>query len=85
MSAKYLIIEQVKLNTFNDLWSVKYFDQSYDDAFAKLVALETLKGKDDDNKVYYVVNQNHLWSKPSEWKINNEIKTAQETEQQELF
>ena len=85
MSAKYLIIEQIKLNTFNDIWSVKYFDQSYDDAFSKLVALETLKGKDDDNKVYYVVNQNHLWSKPSEWKINNEIKTAQETEQQELF
>ena len=85
MSAKYLIIEQVKLNTFNDLWSVKYFDQSYDDAFSKLVALETLKNKDDDNKVYYVVNQNHLWSKPSEWKINNEIKTAQETKQQELF
>ena len=85
MSAKYLIIEQVKLNTFNDLWSVKYFDQSYDDAFSKLVALETLKGKDDDNKVYYVVNQNHLWSKPSEWKINNEIKTAQETKQQELL
>ena len=85
MSAKYLVIEQIKLNTFNDIWSVKYFNQSYDDAFSKLVALETLKGKDDDNKVYYVVNQNHLWSKPSEWKINNEIKTAQETEQQELF
>ena len=85
MSAKYLVIEQIKLNTFNDIWSVKYFDQSYDDAFSKLVALETLKGKDDDNKVYYVVNQNHLWSKPSEWKINNEIKTAQETKQQELF
>ena len=84
MNDKYLILEQVKLNTFNDLWSVKYFDQSYDDAFSKLVALETLKSKDDDNKVYYVVNQNHLWSKPSEWKINNEIKTAQETDQEEL-
>ena len=85
MSAKYLIIEQVKLNTFNDLWSVKYFDQSYDDAFTKLVALETLKGKDDDNKVYYVVGQNHLWTKSSDVKIDSKIKTAQETEQQELF
>ena len=85
MSNKYLIIEQVKLNTFNDLWSVKYFDQSYDDAFTKLVALETLKGKDDDNKVYYVVNQNHLWTKSSDVKIDSKIKTAQETEQQELF
>ena len=85
MSNKYLILEQVKLNTFNDLWSVKYFDQSYDDAFTKLVALETLKGKDDDNKVYYVVSQNHLWTKSSDVKIDSKIKTAQETEQQELF
>ena len=85
MSNKYLIIEQVKLNTFNDIWSVKYFDQSYDDAFSKLVALETLKGKDDDNKVYYVVGQNHLWTKSSDVKIDSKIKTAQETEQQELF
>ena len=85
MSNKYLILEQVKLNTFNDLWSVKYFDQSYDDAFTKLVALETLKGKDDDNKVYYVVGQNHLWTKSSDVKIDSKIKTAQETEQQELF
>ena len=85
MSNKYLIIEQVKLNTFNDIWSVKYFDQSYDDAFTKLVALETLKGKDDDNKVYYVVGQNHLWTKSSDVKIDDKIKTAQETKQQELL
>ena len=85
MSNKYLILEQVKLNTFNDIWNVKYFDQSYDDAFTKLVALETLKGKDDDKKVYYVVNQNHLWTKSSDVKIDSKIKTAQETEQQELF
>ena len=85
MSNKYLILEQIKLNTFNDIWSVKYFDQSYDDAFTKLVALETLKGKDDDNKVYYVVSQNHLWTKSSDVKIDSKIKTAQETEQQELF
>mgnify|MGYP003139340686 FL=1 len=85
MSNKYLIIEQVKLNTFNDIWSVKYFDQSYDDAFTKLVALETLKSK-DDNKVYYVVNQKHLWTKTSDVKVDNEIKNpVQETEQQELF
>ena len=85
MSNKYLIIEQIKLNTFNDIWSVKYFNQSYDDAFTKLVALETLKSK-DDNKVYYVVNQKHLWTKTSDVKVDNEIKNpVQETEQQELF
>ena len=84
MSNKYLIIEQVKLNTFNDIWSVKYFDQSYDDAFTKLVALETLKSK-DDNKVYYVVNQKHLWTKTTDVKIDNEIKKPdQETNQEDL-
>ena len=84
MSEKYLIVEQIKLNTFNDIWSVKYFDQSYDDAFSKLVALETLKGKDDDNKVYYIVNMKSLWTKNQDDKINNEIKTAQETNQEEM-
>ena len=84
MSNKYLIIEQIKLNTFNDIWSVKYHGQSYDDAFTKLVALETLKSK-DDNKVYYVVNQKHLWTKTSDVKVDNEIKNpVQETDQDEL-
>ena len=83
MSEKYLIIEQQNFNTFKDSWSVKYANQSYDDAFTKLVALETLK--DNDDKVYYIVNIKHLWTKNQNDKINNEIKTAQETEQQELF
>ena len=82
MSEKYLIIEQIKFNNFNDSWSVKYSNQSYDDTFVKLTALETLK--DNDDKVYYIVNQKHLWSK--DLKDDNEIKTAtQETKQQELF
>ena len=83
MNDKYLIIEQHKFSTFNDSWNVKYANQSYDDAFTKLVALETLK--DNDDKVYYIVNIKHLWTKNQNDKINNEIKTAQETEQQELF
>ena len=82
MSEKYLIIEQHKFNTFNDSWSVKYADQSYDDAFTKLVALETLK--DNDEKVYYIVNVKHLWTKTPDVKVDNEIKTAQETNQEEL-
>ena len=82
MNDKYLIIEQHKFNVFNDSWSVKYSNQSYDDTFVKLTALETLK--DNDDKVYYIVNQKHLWSK--DLKDDNEIKTAtQETKQQELF
>ena len=82
MSEKYLIIEQHKFNTFKDSWSVKYSNQSYDDAFTKLVALETLK--DNDDKVYYIVNVKHLWTKTPDVKVDNEIKTAQETNQEEL-
>ena len=82
---KYLVLEQHKFNNFRDTWSVKFANLDEDQAFTKLVALETLKGKDDDNKVYYVVGQNHLWTKSSDVKIDSKIKTAQETEQQELF
>ena len=83
MSEKYLIIEQhIFGHNVKDMWSVKFADQSYDDTFVKLTALETLK--DNDDKVYYIVNQKHLWSK--DLKDDNEIKTAtQETKQQELF
>ena len=84
MSDKYLIIEQHKFNTFNDSWSVKYYNQSYDDAFTKLVALETLN-KDKDHIIYYIVNMKSLWTKNQDDKINNEIKTAEEKQQQELF
>jgi hypothetical protein len=84
MSDKYLIIEQHKFNTFNDSWSVKYYNQSYDDAFTKLVALETLN-KDKDSIVYYIVNMKSLWTKKQNDKVNGEIKTAEEKQQQELF
>ena len=84
MSDKYLIIEQHKFNTFNDSWSVKYYNQSYDDAFTKLVALETLN-KDKDSIVYYIVNMKSLWTKNQNDKVNGEIKTAEEKQQQELF
>ena len=84
MSDKYLIIEQIKFDNFGDTWSVKYSNQSYNDTFIKLTALETLK--DNDNKIYYIVNQKHLWSKDLKDTDDNEIKTAtQETKQQELF
>ena len=32
MKDKYLILELHKFNTFNDVWSVKYFNQTYDQA-----------------------------------------------------
>ena len=85
MSDKYLIIEQhIFGHNVKDMWSVKFADQSYDDAFTKLVALETLN-KDKDHIVYYIVNMKSLWTKNQNDKINNEIKTAEEKQQQELF
>ena len=85
MSDKYLIIEQhIFGHNVKDMWSVKFADQSYDDAFTKLVALETLN-KDKDSIVYYIVNMKSLWTKNQDDKINNEIKTAEEKKQQELF
>ena len=84
MSEKYLIIEQhIFGHNVKDMWSVKFADQSYDDAFSKLVALETLN-KDKDHIIYYIVNMKSLWTKNQDDKINNEIKTAQETNQEEM-
>ena len=85
MSEKYLIIEQhIFGHNVKDMWSVKFADQSNHDAFTKLVALETLN-KDKDHMVYYIVNMKSLWTKNQDDKINNEIKTAEEKQQQELF
>ena len=85
MSEKYLIIEQhIFGHNVKDMWNVKFADQSYDDAFSKLVALETLN-KDKDQIIYYIVNMKSLWTKNQDDKINNEIKTAEEKQQQELF
>ena len=83
MKDKYLILEQIKFHNFRDSWNVKYHNQSYEQAFEKLVCLERLK--EDDTKVYYLMPCNHLWTKPKDEKEDNEkIKTAQETNQEEL-
>ena len=83
MKDKYLILEQHKFSTFNDIWSVKYHNQTYDQAFEKLVCLEKLK--EDNDKVYYLLPCNHLWTKPADEKEDNEeIKTAQGLDQEDL-
>ena len=69
MSNTYLILSETKYSSLSPSWSVEFFDLSYDDAFTKLVALETLK--DNDDKVYYIINKKHLWSKTSDVKIDN--------------
>ena len=85
MSDKYLIIEEHKYEYSKNDWSIKFADQSYNDAITKLVALETLN--DSPDKIYYMVCCKHLWSKKrDEVEMTNGVNTAtQETEQQELL
>ena len=71
MSNTYIILSETKYDTMKNTWSVEFFDLSYDDAFTKLVALETLK--DNDDKVYYIINKKHLWSKTSDVKVDSYI------------
>ena len=78
MSNTYLILSETKYSSLSPSWSVEFFDLSYDDAFTKLVALETLK--DNDDKVYYIINKKHLWSKTSDVKIDNVNKNKIEKE-----
>ena len=84
MDKKYLVIEQHKYTTFKDDWTIKFADVDEDTAFQKLVALETLN-KDKDHIIYYIVNMKSLWTKKQNDKVNGEIKTAEEKQQQELF
>ena len=69
MSNNYLILSETKYETLPSSWSVEFFDLSYNNAFTKLVALETLK--DNDDKVYYIINKKHLWSKTTDVKLDN--------------
>ena len=61
MDKKYLVIEQHKFSTFNDSWTIKFADVDEDTAFKKLVALRTLN--EDEDKIYYIVNMEYLWSR----------------------
>ena len=69
MNNTYIILSETKYSSLPRTWSVEFFDLSYDDAFTKLVALETLK--DNDDKVYYIINKKHLWSKTTDVKLDN--------------
>ena len=82
---KYLILEQHKWGTsFKDSWSVKFSDLDTDKAFAKMVALDTLNDNKDIS--YHLVNMADFWQKPKEEPLvlKDEVKTAQETDQDEM-
>ena len=74
---KYLVLEQIKFNNFNDSWNVKFANLDEDQAFTKLVALRTLN--EDKDKIYYIVNMEYLWTKEDEpLVLTDEVKDNQE-------
>ena len=74
---KYLVLEQHKVNTFRDTWSVKFANLDEDQAFTKLVALRTLN--EDKEKIYYIVNMEYLWTKEDKpLVLTDEVKDNQE-------
>ena len=76
MDKKYLVIEQHKFNTFNDVWNVKFANLDEDQAFTKLVALRTLN--EDKDKIYYIVNMEYLWTKEDKpLVLTDEVKEEQ--------
>ena len=74
---KYLVLEQIKFNNFNDSWNVKFANLDEDQAFTKLVALRTLN--EDKEKIYYIVNMEYLWTKEDKpLVLTDEVKDNQE-------
>ena len=61
MDKKYLVIERQKYSNIKDTWTIKFSDVDEDTAFKKLVALRTLN--EDEDKIYYIVNMEYLWSR----------------------
>jgi hypothetical protein len=77
-----MILSETKYETLKSNGSVEFFDLSYDNAFAKLVALETLK--DNDDKVYYIINKKHLWTKNQDERLDD-VKINDEEKENRLF
>ena len=76
MDKKYLVIEHHKFKTFKDDWTIKFANVDEDTAFQKLVALRTLN--DNEDKIYYIVNMEYLWTKDSEpLVLTDEVKNEQ--------
>ena len=78
---KYLVIERQKYSNIKDTWTIKFSDVDEDTAFTKMVALTTLN--EDQDKIYYIVNMEYLWTKDIEpLVLTDEVK---EDKQQMLF
>ena len=73
---KYLVIERQKYSNIKDTWTIKFSDVDEDTAFTKMVALTTLN--EDQDKIYYIVNMEYLWTKEDKPLIlTDEVKDEQ--------
>ena len=81
---KYLILEHIKFSSFKDTWNVKFSNLDEKKAMQKYVALNTLNDNKDIS--YHLVNMADFWQKPKEEPLvlKDEVKTAQETDQDEM-
>ena len=81
---KYLILEQIKFSSFKDTWNVKFSNLDEKKAMQKYVALNTINDNKDIS--YHLVNMADFWQKPKEEPLvlKDEVKTAQETDQDEM-
>ena len=73
---KYLVLEQHKFNTFNDVWNVKFANLDEDKAFEKLVALRTLNENKDI--FHYIVDMNYLWKKDEPLVLTKDMEVKEE-------
>ncbi len=73
---KYLVLEQHKFNTFNDVWNVKFANLDEDKAFEKLVALRTLNENKDI--FHYVVDMSYLWKKDEPLVLTKDMEVKEE-------
>ena len=73
---KYLVLEQHKFNTFNDVWNVKFANLDEDKAFEKLVALRTLNENKDI--FHYIVDMSYLWKKDEPLVLTKDMEVKEE-------
>ena len=73
---KYLVLEQHKFNTFNDVWNVKFANLDEDKAFEKLVALRTLNENKDI--FHYIVDMSYLWKKDEPLVLTKDMEVKNE-------
>ncbi len=79
---KYLVLEQHKFNTFNDVWNVKFANLDEDKAFEKLVALRTLN--ENPNIFHYLVDMSYLWKRDEPLVLTKDMEVKEEKEQMDM-